>query len=59
MNDDARKRKEKRDREAKRKASERKWTGCIYASKDDEGNDGGALFGMSSGGDDQVFPVMR
>lgn len=98
MNDDAKKRKE-RDREAKAKAQESRWTnigrlalegrtiekvrymtkeeakemdwdyrplvifftdgGHIYAGRDDEGNDGGALFGQSSRGEDQVFPVVR
>jgi len=29
----------------------------IFPSQDDEGNDGGALFGQGSDGDEWTFPV--
>lgn len=31
----------------------------IFPSQDDEGNDGGALFGQSSKGEELTFPVLR
>lgn len=31
----------------------------IFPSMDDEGNDGGALFGQSSRGEELTFPVIR
>lgn len=30
----------------------------VFPSKDDEGNDGGALFGQSSKGEELTFPVI-
>ena len=30
----------------------------IFPSMDDEGNDGGALFGQTSNGEDMAFPVL-
>jgi hypothetical protein len=30
----------------------------IYPSRDDEGNDGGALFGTAADGEDLLFPVL-
>ena len=31
----------------------------IFISKDDEGNDGGAVFGTDAQGDDFILPVLR
>jgi hypothetical protein len=31
----------------------------VFASQDDEGNDGGALFGQGPGGEELTFPVLR
>ena len=31
----------------------------LYPSKDDEGNDGGTMFGQSSKGEDWIFPVLQ
>jgi hypothetical protein len=31
----------------------------LFPSRDDEGNDGGALFGQKPGGGDLTFPVLR